>query len=652
MLHLKELSKDFAGNPLFTNISWHLKKGERVALVDENGAGKSTLMKIIAGLAEPSSGEIQFARGARASYLPQDGLVTTGTLLFHEARSAFGELLAMEEELHALGQQLELLPHDAPEHEQLLERYGELQEQFRHRGGYTMEAEIGTVLKGLGFRQDDWYRDCGEFSGGWQMRIALARLLLQRPDVLLLDEPTNHLDIEARNWLEVYLCSYPGSVILVSHDRFFMDQVCSRIAEVWNHTIADYHCSYSRYLVQREERVSALREAKRIQDEELQKTEDFIRRFRYQANKASLVQSRIKQLEKVERIVIPPERKRIRFHFPEAPKSGKIVLELRGLTKSYGSHTVLNNIDLTVEKGERVALVGHNGAGKSTLMSVLAGAEFQGGERIIGHNVILDYFAQDQANVLDFSRSAWDELYADAPYEMVPKLRDILGAFLFTGDDINKRISVLSGGERNRLALAKMLLRPSNLLLMDEPTNHLDLFSKEVLLDALKSFEGTVVFVSHDRYFVNGLANRVIEVEGGGLENFYGDYEYYLEKKEGAGVAGSGIDRTVAVAAGQSSTSAGSAAPAPLPVVEKEDRKRGREEEKQRKREEDKRQKRLGEIEKEIARTESEITRLEAEMGQPGFFDDLERGKAGGERHAALNEQLEKLYNEWEGLSG
>lgn len=647
MLHLKQLSKDFAGKPLFTNISWHLKKRERVALVGENGAGKSTLMKIIAGLSEPTAGEIQFARGARASYLPQDGIVTSGCLLFHEARSAFGELLAMEEELHALGQELERLPHDSSDHDQMLGRYGELQEQFRHRGGYTMEAEIGTVLKGLGFAQDDWYRDCGEFSGGWQMRIALARLLLQRPDVLLLDEPTNHLDIEARNWLEEYLCAYPGSVILVSHDRFFMDQVCSRIAEVWNHTIADYHCSYSRYLVQREERVSALREAKRIQDEEVERTEDFIRRFRYQANKASLVQSRIKQLEKVERIVIPPERKRIRFHFPDAPKSGKIVMELKGLTKSYGSHTVLNDINLTIEKGERVALVGHNGAGKSTLMSVLAGAEYQGGERVLGHNVTMDYFAQDQANVLDFSRSAWDELYADAPYEMVPKLRDILGAFLFTGDDINKKVGVLSGGERNRLALAKMLLRPSNLLLMDEPTNHLDLFSKEVLLDALKSFDGTVVFVSHDRYFVNGLATRIIEVEGGGLENYYGDYEYYLAKKEGL----SGVI-AVQPASSTSCEPGTPGTPAALPEPPKEERKRGREEEKQRKRESEKLQKRLAEIEKEISRTEAEVSRLEEEMGQPGFFDDPERGKAGGERHAVLNARLEELYGEWEGLSG
>ncbi|MFA6822598.1 MAG: ABC-F family ATP-binding cassette domain-containing protein, partial [Geobacter sp.] len=423
MLQLVNLSKDFAGRVLFANISWHLRKGERVALIGENGAGKSTLMKIIAGLEESSSGDIQLAKGARAAYLPQDGIVTSGRKLFHEARSALSDLLALEQELHQLGVQLEQLPHDGAEHDSLLHRYGELQEQFRHRGGYTMEAEIGSVLRGLGFTQEDWHRDCGEFSGGWQMRIALARLLLQKPDVLLLDEPTNHLDIEARNWLEQYLCSYPGSVILVSHDRFFMDQVCSRIAEVWNHTIADYHCSYSSYLVQREERVAALREAKRLQDEEVQKTEDFIKRFRYQANKASLVQSRIKQLEKIERIELPPERKKIRFQFPQAPKSGRIVLELKHLTRAYGPKVVLDRIDLTVEKGERVALVGHNGAGKSTLMAVLAGGVYQSGQLTVGHNVVADYFAQDQANVLDGAKTAYDELYHDCPYEMVPKLR-------------------------------------------------------------------------------------------------------------------------------------------------------------------------------------------------------------------------------------
>lgn len=647
MLQLVNLSKDFAGRTLFANISWHLRKGERVALIGENGAGKSTLMKIIAGLEESSSGDIQLAKGAKASYLPQDGIVTSGRMLFHEARSALSELLAMEEELHRLGTELEQMPHDSTEHGNLLHKYGDLQEQFRHRGGYTMEAEIGTVLKGLGFSQDDWHKDCGQFSGGWQMRIALARLLLQKPDVLLLDEPTNHLDIEARNWLEQYLCSYPGSVILVSHDRFFMDQVCSRIAEVWNHTITDYHCSYSTYLIQREERVSALREAKRLQDEEVQKTEDFIKRFRYQANKASLVQSRIKQLEKVERIELPPERKKIRFQFPDAPKSGRIVLELQGLTRSYGSNVVLNRVDLTVEKGERVALVGHNGAGKSTLMAVLAGGEYQGGGLNIGHNVVADYFAQDQANVLDGDKSAYDELYSNSPFEMVPKLRDILGAFLFSGDDIHKKVGVLSGGERNRLALAKMLLRPSNLLLMDEPTNHLDLFSKEVLLDALKGFDGTVVFVSHDRYFVNGLATRIVEVGEGRLTSYYGDYEYYLSKKEAEDPQGQGPR-----VKGQEKTLA-PISPSPLPAApQKEDRLKDREEQKRLKREEQAREKQQQAIEQQIAATEQQIADLETEMNSPGFFDDPERGLQAGEQHTALNIRLEQLYQEWEGLSG
>ena len=642
MLQLDNLSKDFAGKPLFANVSWHLKKGERVALVGENGAGKSTLMKIIAGQIEPSAGELRFARGARAAYLPQDGLVVSGKMLFHEVRSALAELLEMEEELHHLGQELASCSHDSPEYGQLLERYGDLQEHFRHSGGYTMEAETGAVLKGLGFPRSDWYRDCGEFSGGWQMRIALARLLLRKPDVLLLDEPTNHLDIEARNWLEEYLCSYPGSVILVSHDRFFMDRVCGRIAEVWNHTIADYHCNYSAYLMQREERVSSLWEAKRRQDEEIEKTEDFIRRFRYQANKASLVQSRIKQLEKIERIILPPERKKIRFSFPDAPKSGKVVMELRRLTRAYGDNRVLDSVDLVVEKGERIALVGHNGAGKSTLMSVLAGGEFQEGERIPGHNVVMDYFAQDQASVLDASRTAHDELYADAPYDMVPKLRDILGAFLFSGDDIHKKVGVLSGGERNRLALAKMLLRPSNLLLMDEPTNHLDLFSKEVLLDALKGFDGTVVFVSHDRYFVNALATRVVAVAGGKLESFHGDYEYYLEKTrieaEGEGSESKGQS------SGKPEPVSGKIVSGALPAIPARDR----EEQKRLKKLEQARQKKMAELEAEIGRTEHELNRLEEEMGQPGFFDDQERGLQAGERHVALNELLEKLYGEWE----
>jgi ATP-binding cassette, subfamily F, member 3 len=650
MLHLKKLSKDFAGKPLFTEISWHLKKGERVGLVGENGAGKSTLMRIIAGEVESTSGEIQIARGGTVGYLPQDGIVAKGRPLFDEVMTALSELQAIEREIAELTARLELESYDAPGHEQLLDRFGHLQEEFRLKGGYAMESEVGNVLSGLGFAPSDWQKECGEFSGGWQMRIALAKLLLKKPNVLLLDEPTNHLDIEARNWLEGYLQSYPYSVMLVSHDRFFLDQVCSRIAEVWNNTIADYHCNYSRYLVLRDERVSALREAKSRQDEEVAKLEDFISRFRYKADKAALVQSRIKQLEKIERIVIPPERKRIRFTFPVPPKSGRTVMELSSVTKAYGSNVVLDNIDLLVESGERVALVGHNGAGKSTLMRVLANSDVTSGTVKVGHNVIRDYFAQDQAQELDATRSAYEELLADAPYDMVPQLRDILGAFLFSGDDIHKKVAVLSGGERNRLALAKLLLRPSNLLLMDEPTNHLDLFSKEVLLEALKHFPGTVVFVSHDRHFIDGLATRVVEVAGGKLENYYGDYEYYLEK---SGQAAASI---VADTVGQLAGGKGVAPQVPLPLEgipspvgdSKLSRQQQREEEKQRQKEERARGKRLAEIENSIGAKESELAELESAMAEPDFFKDVEAARIAGERHASLTAEISALYEAWE----
>jgi ATP-binding cassette subfamily F protein 3 len=642
MLHLKNLTKDFNGNPVFENICWHLKKGERVGLVGENGAGKSTLMRIIAGQMEPASGSVQVARDAVVGYLPQDAAVSGEKSLFAEAMTAFAYLRSIEEQLREMTVTMESMGSTEGDHDEFLSRFGRLQEEFRLKGGYEMEAETGKVLRGLGFAPADWERPCFEFSGGWRMRIATAKLLLRKPQVLLLDEPTNHLDIEARNWLEEYLKQYPYSVILVSHDRFFMDQVCHRITEIWNRTLTDYHCDYSSYLVQREERVAAMREAKRRQDEEIAKTEDFISRFRYKSDKAALVQSRIKQLEKVERIVLPPERRRIRFNFPPAPKSGRVVLELKKVCKEYGEKVVLDNIDLTVERGEKISIVGHNGAGKSTLMHILAGNRFQGGERIAGHNVVIDFFAQDQSSCLDSEKTVYGELLADAPYDAVPGLRDLLGAFLFCGEEIDKKVGVLSGGEKNRLALAKMLLRPANVLILDEPTNHLDLFSKEVLLDALKTFSGTILFVSHDRYFIDALATRIVEVKDGKINSFLGNYEDYLQK------------------AGEiTGDMKGLASPAPtisIPgatdaiIKSKADRLQRRDEEKQRQRDDRARQKRIEELENLIEKHENLLFELERKMSNPDFFRDVEVSRIAAEEHSTITGKISGLYAEWEAM--
>ncbi len=641
MLHITNLSKEFAAKPILSGVSWRIGRKDRIGLVGENGTGKSTLLKMLAGLAEPSSGTIRTAKGCSAGYLPQEGINVAGRSLFPEVMSALDELEEMACEMENIGMALEV-ERSGERHAALLERFGELQDEFRARGGYEREAAVGCVLRGLGFLPADWDKECGTFSGGWQMRIALAKLLLKRPDLLLLDEPTNHLDIEARNWLEDYLRDYPKAVVLVSHDRYFMDQVCHRTTEIWNHTLTDYHCSYSSYLAEREERVARLAEAKRRQDEEIAKIEDFIARFRSKADKAALVQSRIKQLEKIERIVMPPERRRIRFAFPEPPRSGRVVLELKGVTRSYGDLVVLDRVSLTVEKGEKISLVGHNGAGKTTLMRVLAGEGFQSGEMNVGANVVRDYFAQDQASALNVDRTVYEELLAEAPYDRVPVLRDLLGAFLFSGDDVEKRVGVLSGGEKSRLALAKMLLRPSNLLLLDEPTNHLDLFSKDVLLDALRSFPGTVVFVSHDRYFVNGLATRTVEVNKGGISSFDGNYDYYLEKTQAA----TGLQGIGAGNAGSGCRAGGDGAR----DAQKKGRLLSREEEKRRQREERANLRKLSELEAKIEESETELALLEQSMGEPDFFTDLDRSKAGTDRHAVLTARISGLYEEWEVL--
>ncbi len=637
MLQLKEITKDFGGRRLFAGIDWHIRPGDRIGLCGENGAGKTTLLRMLAGQVSPDGGELQVARGTTFGYLPQDGLEYRGRSLFDEVRSAFAELIAMEREIRRL--EAQIAEKHRPED---MDRYAALQEVFRQRGGYTMETEIGKVLRGLGFADEDWDRPCEHFSGGWQMRIALARLLLQRPNLMLLDEPTNHLDLPARDWLEGYLAAYPHAVVLVSHDRFFLDQVVSRIVEVWNGKLTEYPGNYSRYLEERDLRVTALLEAKQRQDEEITKIEAFINRFRYQANKASLVQSRVKQLEKIERIQVPPMRKKIAFRFPDPPKGGRLALELKGVEQGYGELTVLENLDLTVERGERIALVGANGAGKSTLMRLLAGEEApRKGARQEGHNLQMAYFAQDQARVLDPTRTVLDEITSAAPFDMVPRVRDILGAFLFSGDDVQKRVSVLSGGERNRLALAILLLRPANLLLLDEPTNHLDLKSKEVLLDSLKGYGGTLVFVSHDRYFVDALATRVIEVGGGKIESFLGNYEDFLRTKAALGDASHSAERVEHAGSEVSGESQGG---------DKEDRRRAHEERKEAKKIERRRQKALEEVERSIEILEGELAELEQEMADPSLYQDQDRWRQASARHSKLQDQIGELYQRWESL--
>ncbi len=637
MLQLRKMTKNYAGRLIFDAIDWHIRPGDRVGLCGENGAGKTTLLKILAGLVSVDSGDLQIAKGLTFGYLPQDGLEHHSQGLFSEVQSALADLLAMEAEIKTLEERISVSHQEAD-----LDRYAHLQEEFRHRGGYAMETEIAKVLRGLGFVESDWGKPCEQFSGGWQMRIALAKLLLQQPNLLLLDEPTNHLDLPARDWLEEYLKNYPFSVVLVSHDRFFLDQVVSKIVEVWNGKLTEYPGNYSRYIDERERRITALLEEKRRQDEEIEKTEAFISRFRYQANKASMVQSRIKQLEKVERIVVPPQRKRIAFRFPEPPKGGRVALELHGVSQVYGERTIFADVELIVEKGERIALVGANGAGKSTLMRLLAGDEAPScGERIEGHNLSLAYFAQDQAKVLTPERTVMEEILAAAPFEMVPRIRDILGTFLFSGDDVHKQVAVLSGGERNRLALAILLLRPANLLLLDEPTNHLDLASKEVLLDALHHYSGTLVFVSHDRYFVDSLATRVIEVNDGRTTSWLGNYEDFLRAK---GVQGETEHSQLRVEQLRSSS------PAQVAGDDRDARLKAHATRKETQRSEQKRLKEVAELEARIAEREGEVAALEALMADPELYHDPARWKEISARHELLKAEVNNLFDRWESL--
>src|SRR5579872_1665159 len=638
MIQLSSAGKRYGHKLLFQGADWMITPRDRIGLVGANGTGKSTLMKIFAGIETLDYGSFSTAKGISAGYLPQDGLTLSGRTVFAECMAVFSELREMEQEMEDLTARMPELDHSSPEYSQVAERYQRIEHEFRTRDGYAIEAHVGSVLMGLGFRKEDWHRRTEEFSGGWQMRIALAKLLLQEPNLLLLDEPTNHLDLEARNWLEEYLTHYPNAFVLISHDRYFLDVTVNKIAEIWNKRINLYPGNYEKYLASKTQRMEQLEAAYRNQRERIEQLELFINRFRYQATKAKQVQSRIKELEKIERIELPEEEKVIHFSFQQPKPSGRIVAEFIDVAKSYGEKEVFRDVSFMIERGDRIALVGVNGAGKSTLIKLLAETEpLTGGEFRLGHNVLPDYFAQDQYKELDPDARILDDLGALSPRSTETELRSLLGCFLFSEDDVFKKIGVLSGGERGRYALLRLLLHPANFLLLDEPTNHLDMRAKDVLLDALMKYTGTVVFVSHDRYFIDKLATRVFEVGGGKVEVFPGNYEDYRWRKEGGAEK---LQETVSRSTMIAQPANGNESKIPASDDSKSKRlnpiKRKQMEE------------RVKELEAEISRAENSIAESEAALQT--FVSAEETARQTQEMHKTRS-QLQSFLSEWEDLA-
>jgi ATP-binding cassette, subfamily F, member 3 len=641
MIQLSSAGKRFGHKLLFENADWLITPHDRIGLVGANGTGKSTLMKILAGLDTFDYGSLIVAKGTTAGYLPQDGLSLSGRTVFAECMSVFDKLRAMEQELETLTHSMAELDHTSPEYADVADRYHRIEHEFRTRDGYSIEAEVGRVLMGLGFRKEDWKRRTEEFSGGWQMRLALAKLLLQQPNLLLLDEPTNHLDLEARNWLEEYLHNYPHAFVLISHDRYFLDVTVNKIAEIWNKRFWFYTGNYDKFLSQKTQRNEQLQAAYRNQRDRIEQLEVFISRFRYQATKAKQVQSRIKELEKIERIEIPPEEKTIHFIFPQPKPSGRTVAEFNGVAKSYGKE-VFRDVNFMIERGDRIALVGVNGAGKSTLIKLLAGSEpLTRGEYRLGHQVQADYFAQDQYKELNPNARILDDLGDLSPGSTQTELRSLLGCFLFSEDDVFKKIGVLSGGERGRYALLRLLLHPANFLLLDEPTNHLDLRAKDVLLEALVKYTGTVVFVSHDRYFIDKLATRVFEVGDGKVEVYPGNYEDYLWRKQGGSAKQDEVIRQQLSRAEPASQTPSNGNQASAPTAEGSKTKRLNPI--KRKKMED----RVHELEAEISHAEAAIAQCETALQNFVSSDENQRQSQELDQHKAAHAALIK---EWEDL--
>lgn len=643
MLSISEITVQYGAKKLFEDVSFIVNPKDRIGLVGSNGAGKSTLLKIINGHIEPDKGDIALSKHTTVGYLPQDGITYAGKTIYEEVYSGVGDISALKEEIEQVHKELETHPdHTSDEYMDLVETYGELQHKFEALDGFRIKSNIEKILEGLGFHSTDFDRLTDEFSGGWQMRIALAKLLLVQPSVLLLDEPTNHLDIESLIWVENFLKSYEGAIILVSHDRTFLDNITNKTVEIYAGKVTIYSGNYSYYVSEKDIRKEQLFKSYDNQQRYLKQQERFITRFRSKASKASAVQSRIKMLDKIEKIEIEDEESAIHFHFPPATHSGRKVFELKNISKSYGDNLVLKDLSLEIERGEKIGLVGVNGAGKSTLARIIRGTEeIQSGTRKLGFQVALEYYSQHQADTLDPATNVLGTLDSVASGDIRKQLRTILGSFLFRGDDVFKTVSVLSGGERSRLALARMLLKSSNFLVLDEPTNHLDMNSKKVLMEALSNYTGTVLIISHDREFLDGIVTKIIEVKDKNVKIYLGNCSYFLQKKE--------EEKAVLLKPKSSlKTSQPHAAGAPAPKKTKEQKRIEAENRNKVYKVARPLKEKIHKIEKKIKEEEEKVRLIEVMMASGDFYKDSHNSAAKTAEYKEHKESLAVLYAEWE----